>query len=150
MTTFGTREIAPTIERSQPKTPVAPAVPIAPAAQAAVVAPADDKRMPRQRTLKRGIASYSEGNISIEVIIRDTSDTGMRIKIKENDFLPDHFQIFIELDGLRADCDVVWRKGKELGCHFSSPVKIGAATRLQSVQQSTTSKVSILLKRPGE
>ena len=147
MTTFGTREIAPTIERSQLKAPVAPAIPVAPAA---VIAPADEKRMPRQRTLKRGIASYSEGNISIEVTLRDISESGLRIKIKENDFLPDHFQVFVELDGLRADCEVVWRKGLELGCRFSSTVQVVGATRLQSVASSTPGKVSILRKKPDE
>lgn len=98
--------------------------------------------------LKKAIASYGDGSISTDVIVRDMSDSGVKIKIKETDFIPDRFQIFIELDGIRADCEVVWRKGMEIGARFVSAVQQVSAVRSQTVVESKLNKRSLLRKKP--
>ena len=91
------------------------------------------ERSPRRRTLKSAVASYGAGAISIGVTVRDFSENGARVKLKENDFLPDHFNLFIEIDGVRVDCEAVWRRGLEVGAKFVSEVENTGAIREQAL-----------------
>lgn len=107
-----------------------------------------DQRTPRRRMLKKAIASYSDGAIWMEVIVRDLSKTGARLKLKENDILPDHFNLFIELDGIRVDCEAVWRHGLEIGVRFASDVVIKTPLRSQYVTPTNTGRKTTLRRKP--
>ena len=109
-----------------------------------------DNRIQRRRTLKKAVASYDDQSISMEVVVRDISDTGARLKLKENSVLPNQFQLYIEIDGIRVDCEVVWRRGLEVGAKFASEVKSKVPLRSQTLEPTHVGerKVSILRKKP--
>jgi hypothetical protein len=117
--------------------------PFAAAAAASASPAAADPRHPRRRVLKKAIASYGDGSLWIEVLVRDISDNGVKLQVKETDFLPDHFHLFIELDGLRADCEVVRRDGPVIGCHFISAAQSSSASRVQILRESSDRRVTI-------
>ncbi len=105
-----------------------------------------DNRTLRRRTLKTAIASYNNQSISFEVVLRDISNTGVKLKLNADEPLPDHFTLNIELDGLLVDCEVVWRHGMEIGARFISEIKEYEPTKKQLVQSSTRHKNSLIRK----
>jgi len=109
-----------------------------------------DKRVLRRRMLKSAVASYNDQSISTEVLLRDMSDTGVKIKIKENDVLPDRFHLYVEIDGINVDCEAVWRRGLEIGAKFISEVETKTPLRSQTVISTRIGekKPSILRKKP--
>jgi len=109
-----------------------------------------DNRVQRRRTLKSAVASYNDQSISMEVVLRDMSDTGAKLKLKENDVLPDSFHLYIELDGINVECEVVWRRGLEIGAKFVSEVQVKAPLRSQTVVSTRVGekKPSLLRRKP--
>ena len=93
----------------------------------------DNRISPRRRALKAGIISFNNGNITLPCVVRDISDTGAKLKVDIGRHPPDRFQLQIELDGLMANCAVVWRDEQHLGVTFTEPPHIGAPTRKQVV-----------------
>ncbi len=84
----------------------------------------------------------------MDVIVRDFSENGTRIKLKENDFLPDHFNLFIEIDGVRVDCEAVWRRGREIGAKFVSEIEYSGAIRDQVLVPTLNGRKVSLRKKP--
>lgn len=80
---------------------------------------------------------------------RDLSDSGAKITIENAVAMPQSFHLVIEVAGVEADCEVVWRKPKELGVRFSAPPKAVPPLRAQVLSQATgpAAKPS-LRKRP--
>lgn len=111
-----------------------------------------EDRVQRRRTLKSAVASYNDQSISMEVILRDKSDTGVKLKLKENDVLPDNFHLYIELDGVNVECEVVWRRGLEIGARFVSEIETKAPLRSQTVVSTRIGdkKPSLLRRKPIE
>jgi hypothetical protein len=93
----------------------------------------DHRMSPRRRILKAGIAASNERRITVNCTVRDISDTGARLRIEGSMTVPDTFELLIPLDGLEAACQVVWRKGSEVGVKFLSAPRIVAARRTQVV-----------------
>lgn len=102
-------------------------------AEMANLEPSDKRSSPRRRALKAGVVSLNNGNITLPCVVRDISDTGAKLKVDTGRHPPDHFQLQIELDGLVANCMVVWRDGQQLGVEFTEPPMVGAPTRKQVV-----------------
>lgn len=108
-----------------------------------------DSRDQRRRMLKTAVASYNDQSISMEVLLRDMSDTGVKIKLKQNDVLPDNFHLYIELDGVNVECEAVWRRGLEVGAKFVSEVEVKVPLRSQIVIPTHKgSKPSLLRRKP--
>ena len=78
------------------------------------------ERERRQRVLKKGVVSYNRGAISTDVLVRDFSSKGVKIKRTTDVPIPDHFTLDVPMDGIRIDCEVRWREGDMLGVRFSS------------------------------
>lgn len=96
----------------------------------------DGERERRQRVLKKGIVSYNGGSITLEVMVRDFSTKGVKIKQLVDVPIPDHFTLDIPMDGVRMECQVRWRDGDTLGVLFlSEPETRGEAHRF-SLQES--------------
>jgi hypothetical protein len=91
------------------------------------------ERVHRRRMLKTAMASYNDRAISMEVVLRQMSETGVKLELKENSVLPEHFHLYVELDGVDVDCEVVWRRGLEVGAKFVSEVQSKAPLRSQVV-----------------
>jgi hypothetical protein len=80
----------------------------------------DLRRAPRHRLLKAGAISYRGGRMTCA--IRNLSKHGARLEVQRPGALPRHFVLVIEMEHKRRRCDVVWRKNKSLGVHFSIAV----------------------------
>lgn len=98
--------------------------------------------------LKAGILLATNHLMSFKCTVRDISDTGARLLVEDPVGIPEHFELVIELDGLRADCKVVRRKGNELGVQFTAPVRHGKPLRAQVVMSSSSSDRPTLRKKP--
>lgn len=103
----------------------------------------------RRRMLKTAFASYNDQSISMPVVLRDMSETGAKIKLTSPDPLPDHFTLFVELDGITVDCQVVWRRGREVGARFISEIRHSAPLRVQKLQPSSKSSRISIRKTPN-
>lgn len=107
---------------------------------------------PRRRVLKSGKIAYADRHVTIDCMVRDMSATGARLKVEGSVSAPDTFELLIPLDGLEANCQVVWRAGAELGIRFLAAPRIVAAKRTQTVCALTPAKAPTLRRkpRPGE
>lgn len=106
----------------------------------------DKRRAQRRRILKGAVAAFSNRHCSIACIVRDISLTGARIRSEGSVNIPDTFELLIELDGTEADCEVVWRKGNEIGVRFRGAPRRVNPCRQQSLN-STQPKLSIRTPR---
>lgn len=67
---------------------------------------------------------------AVPCTIRDTSSTGARLEIGvqrggniSRDRVPDQFSLFMPLDRLEVDCQVMWRQGNFIGVRYTSPAR---------------------------
>ena len=67
---------------------------------------------------KGGIISYQHFTITVDCVIRDQSEGGVKLKIEDRHFIPNRFHLVIPVDGVRAECEVRWRNGQEIGAVF--------------------------------
>ncbi|HWB44494.1 MAG TPA: PilZ domain-containing protein [Hyphomicrobiaceae bacterium] len=113
----------------------------------------DDLRMaPRRRMLKAGVVAYNDRHVTIPCLVRDMSSTGARLRIDTSVTAPDTFELIIDLDGMEANCQVVWRKGTELGVKFLAAPRTVAAKRVQVINALVPTQAPSLRRkpRPGE
>ena len=94
---------------------------------------ADTPRTPRRRVLKSGIIAYNDRFSALLCTVRDLSECGAHLRVEDTVNVPNTFELIIELDGLEASCEVVWRKNKEIGVRFSSPPRAVAPRRTQVI-----------------
>ena len=113
----------------------------------------DDARIaPRRRMLKSGKIAYSDRHVTIGCTVRDISATGARLRVEGSVAAPDTFELLIALDGLEANCEVVWRREAELGVRFLGAPRIVAPKRAQIINPLTPAQAPSLRRkpRPGE
>jgi hypothetical protein len=113
----------------------------------------DEARMaPRRRMLKSGKIAYADRHVTIECMVRDMSATGARLRVEGSVTAPDTFELLVPLDGLEANCQVVWRAGTDIGIKFLAAPRMVAAKRTQSIGALAPAKAPTLRRkpRPGE
>jgi hypothetical protein len=113
----------------------------------ALVKDGDGRGSPRRRVLKAGIAASNDRRLTVRCTVRDISETGARLRIEGSMTVPDTFELIIELDGLEAPCQAVWRKGGEVGVKFLAAPRIVAAKRAQVVGAVVPQR-ALSLRRP--
>ena len=113
----------------------------------ALIDPSEKRNSPRRRALKAGIVSLNNGNITLPCVVRDISETGAKLKVDTGRHPPDQFQLQIELDGLLAECTVVWRDGQQLGVEFVEPPTVSAPTRKQVIYAAQNPQRRSLLRK---
>jgi hypothetical protein len=92
---------------------------------------ADKRRLARHRILKGGLIAAAGHHTAVPCTVRDLTETGARLKLQDAAvLLREPFELLIEIDGLEAECQVVWRKGSEIGVSFLK-VRRGAPRRPQ-------------------
>jgi len=64
------------------------------------------------------------------------SEGGARLQVAQGAAVPDTFDLIVELDGLEAECLVVWRKPQEIGVGFLGTPRRGTPKRAQVVGQT--------------
>ena len=95
--------------------------------------PSDNRKAKRHRVLKSAVAAFNDRHCSVSCVVRDISETGVRLRTDSSVTIPDTFELVIDLDGLEASCEVVWRGPNEVGARFlGAPRKCGPR-RLQVV-----------------
>ena len=87
-----------------------------------VADPRKDKRNSvRRRAFRQARIGFRELSAAIDCVVRDSSDTGLRLLVDSPVGVPDCFYIVREGEPARK-CRVVWRKaaglGVELGVRF--------------------------------
>jgi len=70
------------------------------------------------------------------------------LKVESSINAPDTFELLIELDGLEADCEVVWRCARDVGVQFTAPPKRVAPKRKQVVDPFVPAKRPSLRRKP--
>jgi PilZ domain len=106
----------------------------------------------RRRVLKAGVVAYNDRHVSLPCAVRDLSATGARVRVEGSVSAPDTFELIIDIDGFEANCQVVWRKGNEIGVHFLGAPRMVAPKRAQVINPMLpTPKASLRRKpKPGE
>lgn len=110
--------------------------------------PHDNRRAPRRRMLKAGIIAFNRRFATLPCAVRDLSETGALLRMSGVANVPDHFELIVELDGLEADCEVVWRQGRDLGVRFSAPPRKVPPRRAQAFGPLNTAPARPLLRSP--
>lgn len=73
----------------------------------------------RQKSLLRGLVYFSNSPCATECIVRDTSDTGARIKFTVPPAgVVDYLELQIPLKAQKSRCRVVWRTNDEMGLMY--------------------------------
>ncbi len=81
----------------------------------------DRRSTPRKRILKAGVIRALP-DFEATCVVRDLSEGGAKLKVKNAKQVPELFQLTIELDGLLAKCEVMWRNdANEIGVKFEAP-----------------------------
>ncbi len=110
--------------------------------------PNDGRVALRRRVLKAGIAASNDRHLTVACTVRDVSATGARLRAESSVSIPDTFELIIEVDGLEADCQVVWRKANEVGVKFLAAPRIVAVKRAQVINPLTPAKAPTLRRTP--
>ena len=110
--------------------------------------PNDGRVVLRRRVLKAGIAASNDRHLTVACTVRDVSTTGARLRVDGSVGIPDTFELIIEVDGLEADCQVVWRKGSDVGARFLAAPRMVAARRQQVINALAPAKAPTLRRAP--
>jgi hypothetical protein len=78
----------------------------------------DNRIAPRQRTLKGARIVTNDGFSTFDVLVRNLSETGARLKVSSIVGIPDAFELRFD-DGRHFKCRAVWRRTDEIGVSFS-------------------------------
>ena len=112
--------------------------------------PEDARMSPRRRVLKAGIAASNDRHITVACTVRDISETGARLRVEGSLTIPDTFELIIDMDGLEANCEVMWRKGNEVGARFVGAPRTVAVKRAQVINPLVPTKApSLRRSAPG-
>ena len=101
----------------------------------------------RRKQLKAGIISFNNRHSTLPCSVRDISDKGARLEAPAAS-VPDTFVLIVELDGLEAECEVVWRKVNFVGVRFLSQPKRMEPRRMQVVQATGPRAAPTLRRKP--
>ena len=101
----------------------------------------------RQRTLKGAIVSFNQGHSTLLCRVHDLSAIGCSVITEGTIEVPDTFQLYIELGGLTADCEVVWRGKCQAGVRFVGEPQYSAPKRIQVVKPHLPDKRPTLRRK---
>ena len=101
----------------------------------------------RKRMLKGGVIAFSGRHATMPCVVRDVSETGARLQVQSGAGVPDTFELIVELDGLEAHVEVVWRRPTEVGVRFLAAPTLSAPRRSQVVASTTMNVAKPSLRR---
>jgi hypothetical protein len=78
--------------------------------------PSNSRKSPRHATNRAGIIIVDGKEQA--VILRDASETGVRIRSVGTSKIPDRFRLTVAMEKIDAECVVIWRKGNDVGVTF--------------------------------
>lgn len=91
------------------------------------VSPEEFRRAPRQRTLRSGRVALNKVFSTIDVVVRDLSETGAKIRLAQPTVLPKTFSLII-FDANTSTyatypAKPVWQRGIDVGVEFIADKK---------------------------
>jgi hypothetical protein len=92
----------------------------------------NNRRAPRQRVLKTVKIYRLNGAHAVDCQMRDISETGARIVIKDQMALPNEFKFVLPSEVSMRTAKVVWRKGDLAGIVFLSERSDAPIEKLQN------------------
>jgi len=98
----------------------------------------EHRRSIRKRVLKGGVITYAARQTSIPCVVRDISEGGAHLMTDLAPHLPQSFHLIIEIDGIEVDCELAWRKAKDVGVRFVALPRAIARRRLQVLGEAGT------------
>ena len=95
---------------------------------------ADERMVWRKRVLRGGKIVYGvEGEFSLDCLIHDVSDSGARISLKPNEFIPTHFYLIDVQKGLAHEAAASWirvmKSVPQFGIKFSRTHELESIAR---------------------
>ncbi len=72
----------------------------------------------RRRVLKGALVVFNGRASTMNVVVRDLSEHGCRLKAANAAWIPDVFELSLGQDMIVEQCRVAWRKGEEAGVAF--------------------------------
>lgn len=88
----------------------------------AVTTPGPENReFTRRRALRSGRLLWQNRSCSLDCVIRDQSDGGVRIRVAAISQLPREVELHLPTDMQVRPCEVRWQRGQEVGLRFSGP-----------------------------
>lgn len=100
-----------------------------------------DRAFQRRRVIKGGMIAFNLRRLTYPCVVRDLSIAGARLQTDTPGNIPDTFDLLIELDGIEAECEVMWREGKQVGVRFLAEPVETAPKRKQVVVSSDQAPV---------
>jgi PilZ domain len=92
----------------------------------------NNRRATRQRVLKTAKVYRLNGAHAVDCQVRDISETGARLVVKDQLALPNEFKFVLPNDGFMQIAKVVWRRGDLAGIVFLSERTAAPVERLQN------------------
>ena len=86
----------------------------------------------RQRVLKGAVAAFQNYRSTVECQLRDISQTGCRLRLISPQILPNTFSLRVTADKTTAECEIMWRRGNDVGIRF-----VGAPRSIQRKRAPT-------------
>ena len=95
---------------------------------------ADERMVWRKRVLRGGKIVYGEeGEYSLDCLIHDVSESGARISLKPNEFIPTNFYLVDVQTGLAHEASASWirvmKSTPQFGLKFSKTHEIESVSR---------------------
>ncbi len=112
------------------------------------VSPETPRKQLRRRTLKTGLICFNARHSTLPCVVRDISEIGARLGVSGSINAPDTFELFVELDGIWADCEVAWRRTDQIGVRFTGPVRKTDPARKQVLTQTVDARRVSLRRTP--
>ncbi|MGH1418950.1 MAG: PilZ domain-containing protein [Hyphomicrobiaceae bacterium] len=102
----------------------------------------------RRRVLKGGVVAFNDRHCTLSCTVRDISMTGAHLRTTDCMSVPDKFELVVEIDGLEANCEVVWRKGADIGVKFVGSLKTVVPKRQQVIDPVVPEDTPSLRRKP--
>ena len=83
----------------------------------------DRRQKDRKSVVKGAVLSCTDGK-TFPCVVRDISSTGAQIQISSELNLPNKLTLHIDLDGIEAKGEIVWRNGDQIGFKFASQLEV--------------------------
>lgn len=109
--------------------------------------PIEPRTAPRRRQLKAAIIAFQNRHATLPCRVREISEAGARLEVG-TPHVPDTFELIVELDGIEADCEVVWRRGSLTGVRFLGPPRKGEPRRAQVINPTSPPQAPGLRRKP--
>ncbi|MEA2963949.1 MAG: hypothetical protein QOI46_4047 [Alphaproteobacteria bacterium] len=79
----------------------------------------------RARVIYSGVIAYNERCSTVDCVVRNFSEDGVKVEFNNTAMLPDEIDLLIAKKGRSFNAKIVWRAETEAGLAFRSPEQNG-------------------------